>query len=295
MALYSLANQAGAAFRSALNTVLGKIHGNYIGSTDPVSAGDQTAGMLWVDTNASPATLKIRNAANSAWVSVGQVDTSFLLAGSTAFGRSLLAAAAASNARTTLGLTAAIVTTTLASQAEAQAGVNNTKLVTPLRVKEAIDALSPGATLAAQQATTSGTAFDFTGIPADVNEIVAMFDGISLTGTDEYLIQLGDSGGVETAGYESVSGLGGATTQSSTAGFMISGINAAEFISGMMIMKRMNGNKWVSMHELHRPGGGLSSIQGSGIKTLSGTLDRVRLTRTGSNTFDGGAVAIAYR
>lgn len=148
-------------------------------------------------------------------------------------------------------------------------------------------------TLMTEVATTSGTAFDFIDIPAGVNEITMMFDGISLTGTDEFLVQIGDSGGIETTGYDSVSGLGGTSPQSSTVGFMISGIGAAEAISGMMVMKRMSGNKWVEHHELHR-GGSLSSIQGSGIKTLSAELDRVRLTRTGANTFDAGLINVSY-
>lgn len=144
MAQYSLANQAGAAFRSALNTVLGKLHGCYAGTTDPVSASEQTAGMLWLDTNSTPAVLKIRNAANTAWISIGQVDTSFLANGTTAFSRTLLDDGSASVARATLGLTEAIVTAALASQAEAEAGTNNTRMMTPLRVAQAISALASG-------------------------------------------------------------------------------------------------------------------------------------------------------
>ena len=61
----------------------------------------------------------------------------------TVAGRALLDDADALAQRATLGLTEAIVTTALASQAEAEAGTNNTNLVTPLRTKQAIDAFSP--------------------------------------------------------------------------------------------------------------------------------------------------------
>lgn len=167
-------------------------------------------------------------------------------------------------------------------------------LATRGAIKTFVDSQIETTTLRTEQATTSGTEFDFTSIPAGVNEITVMFDGISLTGTDNFLIQLGDSGGIEATGYDSVSGLGGASATAATTGFLILGVNASDEISGMMKLSRMSGNKWVSMHELHR-GSGLSSIQGSGIKTLSAELTQLRLTRTGSNTFDAGAVAINYR
>ena len=74
-------------------------------------------------------------------------------------------------------------------------------------------------------ASTSGTSVDFTSIPSWVRRITIMFDGVSLSGTDQILVQLGDSGGLETTGYIS----GGAVTRdanttnagSSTSGFII--------------------------------------------------------------------------
>ena len=51
-------------------------------------------------------------------------------------------------------------------------------------------------------ATTSGTAIDFTGIPAGVKRITVMFNGVSTNGTSNYLLQLG-SGSVQTTGYSS--------------------------------------------------------------------------------------------
>src|SRR5690606_34296724 len=44
------------------------------------------------------------------------------------------------------------------------------------------------------QATTSGTAFDYTSLPAGLNRITVIIDQISLSGSDNILIQIGDSG-----------------------------------------------------------------------------------------------------
>src|SRR3989304_1039623 len=54
--------------------------------------------------------------------------------------------------------------------------------------------------LGTEQATTSGTSVDFTGIPAGTKQIIVTVEGVSTNGTGAIKIQLGDSGGVETTG-----------------------------------------------------------------------------------------------
>ena len=49
--------------------------------------------------------------------------------------------------------------------------------------------------------TASGTQVDFTGIPTWAKKVTILFDGISLNGTAQLRVQLGDSGGIETSGY----------------------------------------------------------------------------------------------
>jgi hypothetical protein len=156
-------------------------------------------------------------------------------------------------------------------------------------------------TLAAAQATTSGTQFDFTGLPAGINELVVHFNGVSLSGTDQFLVQLGTSSGVETASYVSAGnalntvGLGNFPT-TSVAGFVIPTIGIVWAFNGQMFIRRMSGNTWnASLGGSGAAPGDFSVYYGGGIKTLAGTLDRVRLTRTGSSTFDAGAVSISYR
>ena len=65
---YSLANQSGSAFRGDLNNALSAIATNNSSSTDPATT---FANQWYVDTGDN--TLKIRNAANSAYVNVSAV------------------------------------------------------------------------------------------------------------------------------------------------------------------------------------------------------------------------------
>lgn len=65
---YSLANQSGSAFRGDLNNALSAIATNNSSSTDPATT---FANQWYVDTGDN--TLKIRNAANSAYINVSAV------------------------------------------------------------------------------------------------------------------------------------------------------------------------------------------------------------------------------
>lgn len=81
---YSLANQSGLAFRTELNTILAAVVSQNSGSSAPSTTN---AYQLWVDTSVTPALLKIRNGANNAWITIGDVTAANLglasLAGAT--------------------------------------------------------------------------------------------------------------------------------------------------------------------------------------------------------------------
>jgi hypothetical protein len=150
---YNLANQSGAQFRAELNLILAALQSCAYGVTAPATT---TAGQLWVDAAGTDPVLRIRDALNAGWIAIGTLGPAgFELAGSSAAGRALLAAATAAAQRTALGLGAG-ATLPLASAAEAQAGTSNTVLMTPLLVAEAIAALAAGASdlLASAMAAT---------------------------------------------------------------------------------------------------------------------------------------------
>ena len=75
---YSLANQSGANFRTELNSILGAVQTLNSGSSAP---SNLVAHMVFLDTSTTPATLKIRNAANDGFITLGTAATNFGLAG----------------------------------------------------------------------------------------------------------------------------------------------------------------------------------------------------------------------
>ena len=147
-------------------------------------------------------------------------------------------------------------------------------------------------------ASTSGTSIDFTSIPAGVRRITVMFDAVSTSGTSNWLVQLGDSGGIENTGYLSVGTFLGATTSgtSYTAGFGLPIGNATHVAQGLIILSNLNGNGWTASGSLAGSGSAAGFIYStSGAKTLSATLDRVRITTAGgTDTFDAGTINILY-
>ena len=147
--------------------------------------------------------------------------------------------------------------------------------------------------LQTEQATTSGTAIDFTGIPADTQRITVMFEGVSLSGTDEIMVQLGDAGGFETSGYAGL-----VTDTSTTVNFAASfqavanGI-AAGLYHGQIVLTLMDASTftWVASGIIVRSAAASVNLL-AGTKSLSAVLTQLRITRTGTDTFDAGAVNI---
>ena len=70
---------------------------------------------------------------------------------------------------------------------------------------------------------------------------------------------------------------------------------ATRAIHGKMSLRLMDAATftWSAAHSAHLVG--TFSIAGGGSKALSAELTQVRITVTGSDTFDAGSVNIAYR
>lgn len=140
-------------------------------------------------------------------------------------------------------------------------------------------------------ATTSGTAVDFTGIPATVKRITVMFNGTSTNGSNLVQVQLGTSGGIQTTAYTSDAIWSGGTL-SSTSGLLVGGANAANTRHGSMIISNMGSSTWVSQGNVSANG---NTFVAGGSVTLGGTLERVRVTTVGgTDTFDAGSVNLLW-
>jgi hypothetical protein len=176
---YVIDNQSASAFRADLNSVLQAILTQNSSATAPTTA---TANMIWYDTANNQ--IKKRNEAGSAWITLGTIDEA-------------------------LGTFTPSGAGTIASQAEAEAGTNNTNLMTPLRTAQAIAALAGLQNIAVRTATGSFT------IPTGVTELYVLAvagggggGGGYTSGTRNPTIRTGGDGG---HGAEAISYLTGQT------------------------------------------------------------------------------------
>ncbi len=221
----------------------------------------------------------VTTAANTLLYFTG-VDTA-ASASITAFGRSLIDDADAAAGRTTLGLG------TMATQAASAVAITGG---TMSGVTISGGVITSGTAVAA----TSGTSIDFTGIPSWVKRITVMFQDVSTNSASPVQVQLGDSGGIETTGYTSGAfSYNSGTPAASTTGLIVDeGLSgAAQQRNGAYTLSLLQGSAWV--------GTGLLVVgaitPSAGTKTLSTTLDRIRITTlAGTGVFDGGTVNIMY-
>lgn len=146
------------------------------------------------------------------------------------------------------------------------------------------------------QASTSGTSISFTGIPSWVKRITVMFREVSTNGTSRVIVQLGSTT-FTTSGYgaagASVYGGASAANLGSGQGFIIEAASATEQRNGLMILTNFSGNVWCGMSAFGNSGG--TAGFGGGFISLTGTLDRVRITTVnGTDAFDAGSINILY-
>ena len=167
-------NQGSAAARADLNNLFQAIASQNSGATAPVTT---YANMFWYETDTN--TLWKRNEANSAWISLGTLDET--------------------NSKFEPNQT-------FATQAQAEAGTENTKAMTALRTAQAIAALAPVPTLDYELISTSTISspvatVDFTGFNNSVygayaftlhsvipvNDIVSLFMRFSTDGGSTFI------------------------------------------------------------------------------------------------------------
>lgn len=148
--------------------------------------------------------------------------------------------------------------------------------------------------LLAAKATTSGTYVDFTGIPAWAKKLTVMFNGVSTNGSSIVQVQIG-SGSVTTSGYvcTTTGGSTGLISAGSTTGLRVDAASSSAFTrSGIVQVCLLGSNAYVFAGTVSDTAGNVF-CQSSGNVTLTGTLDRIRLTTVnGTDLFDAGSVSV---
>lgn len=169
-----------------------------------------------------------------------------------------------------------------------------TALTTQQSVKAYVDTKSATFTRGTAIATTSGTNIDFASIPSTVKRITVMLSGVSNIG-NTIILQLGDTDGFEVTGYLGASAKikGTPSVSSMSSGIIISDPGGADVFHGAVTLLNLSGNTWVATVSGSTNSSDVYSAGAS--KTLSATLDRVRLTSvSGTSAFDAGIVNIMY-
>jgi hypothetical protein len=148
-------------------------------------------------------------------------------------------------------------------------------------------------------ASTSGVAIDFTGIPSWVKRVTVMFNVVSTNGSSIIQIQMGAGAAPETSSYNSNTSFVSTTNNTTRAATATSGFisnyasNATDTYTGAIVLSLLSSNAWLCNGNIAVTNTGVASMSGS--KTLSGTLDRVRITTVnGTDTFDAGSINILY-
>jgi len=263
----SVQNATFPTVRADVNDNLAALFSDSSGNTAPsVTVAFQD----WIDTSGANPLWKKRNAANSAWITLGTISASTI-----AFEGTL----------------------------PSQSGNANKYLRTDGTIASWESVLSLGSIITAGTSVvstsgTSGTSIDFTGIPSWVKRVTVMFDGVSTSGTSSVLVQLG-AGSVISTGYASSTSVNatGTATVNSTTGFIqtyLGNDTAAATRCGTVTVTLLSSNKWTASGVVGLSNVATTTMIGGSI-ALSGTLDRVRITTVnGTDTFDAGSINILY-
>jgi hypothetical protein len=144
----------------------------------------------------------------------------------------------------------------------------------------------------------SGTEKIITGLPAGIQRLTIQLSKASTTGSQNWLLQLGDSGGIENTSYDSgvmnFASTGGGSATSRADGFVINSGGGSNVLSGSIVLTRMGktSNKWILSGGLSLTGGNSGFFGLGGEKTLSDELTQFRLAPVSTDSWDGsGTIA----
>lgn len=141
------------------------------------------------------------------------------------------------------------------------------------------------------------TEVEWTSISSSAREITIDITALSITGTDDVELVIGDSGGYELTGYDGINrNLASASTANAftTEVLLLKAPTAAAVVHGLITLRHLGNNVWVIVSDLGAASG--TSVNfARGSKTLSAALDRVKIQVSGTDTFDGGTAVLTVR
>ena len=145
-------------------------------------------------------------------------------------------------------------------------------------------------TLGTESTTTGGSSILFSSIPSGVKKITVMISGISSSSTSDWIIRIGDSGGLHSSGYLGACTHEGASVKAAfTAGIgiLVNGA-AADTHTGVvtLYLEDESNNTWVSQSMVVQEDSG-SLDDGAARVSLDSDITQLSLTTAGgSDTFD---------
>ena len=149
-----------------------------------------------------------------------------------------------------------------------------------------------------EKPSTSGTEVVFDNIPSDALEITLMFTGVSASGSNNFMVQLGTASGYIETGYDSLSqSEGGGDDTGATDCFLIRADANNHLRTGAMVITKASGSSYVQTGSFAlNPSGVQGGTQTYGsLTSVSGTVDRLRVKLNGANTFDAGTMSVSYK
>ena len=164
----------------------------------------------------------------------------------------------------------------------------------------AFETLSAGFTQPSVTATTSGTSHTISGIPSGTKLIYFLINGVNFTAHVDLDVTIGDSSGLETAGYTNISrellSGGSLTTAAGGTGskWEIYNSNSTTDYApeGIGVITRIDpATNHYQFSYMGARGAGLTIVLNFGDKTLSGEITQISLS---GGTFDEGKFNIMY-
>jgi hypothetical protein len=147
-------------------------------------------------------------------------------------------------------------------------------------------------------ATNTGTEAAFTNIPSTAKKITVAIHNFGYAGTnDELIMEVGDSTGYATGGYQSSydNRDNGPDARSRTNAYGLSDDTNNGIEQNITVeLVNVTGNSWTISHTGGTSDSNGAVIHGGGSISLSNALDRLRIKTAGGRTLDHGHVTVYY-